>query len=344
MEEVRENIWKAEVGRAKAEARLALLRTAGLDVDSWLAGAVRAGGELPRTPSTEAPTGLDPTEFDDYDSDETFEEAEPKHAARTYPYTCRVIFGYQGCHADELSIAQGEELEVIEDGDMEEWVKARNKAGQVGYVPEKYLLCLSCVGSEPGSAASTGATGPSGAALQRQLSSIMAAELVLEPGAWLVRALYDYEGQSPEELSFPEGAIIRVLPRAEDEVDDGFWTGDFDGRVGVFPSLVVEELTGARGMAGQELPSPSPPPFSPPGLAPSASLGSGPESLLGGECQGGGPGGTQSLSEPSVDLVCRQEGTGSGQSSPDLAANRIRPLRAPPPPPGRAPDLEQDLS
>ncbi|XP_010717139.1 F-BAR and double SH3 domains protein 1 isoform X1 [Meleagris gallopavo] len=344
MEEVRENIWKAEVGRAKAEARLALLRTAGLDVDSWLAGAVRAGVELPRTPSTEAPTGLDPTEFDDYDSDETFEEAEPGHAARTYPYTCRVIFGYQGCHADELSIAQGEELEVIEDGDMEEWVKARNKAGQVGYVPEKYLLCLSCVGSESGSAASTGTTGPSGAALQRQLSSIMAAELVLEPGAWLVRALYDYEGQSPEELSFPEGAIIRVLPRAEDEVDDGFWTGDFDGRVGVFPSLVVEELTGARGTAGQELPSPSPPPFSPPGLALSASLGSGPELLLEGECQGGGLGGTQSLSEPSVDLVCRHEGTSSGQSSPDLAANRIRPLRAPPPPPGRAPDLEQDLS
>lgn len=71
------------------------------------------------------------------------------------------------------------------------------------------------------------------------------------PTAWLVRALYDYEGQSPEELSFPEGAIIRVLPRAAGEVDDGFWTGDFDGRVGVFPSLVVEELTGARGQTEQ---------------------------------------------------------------------------------------------
>lgn len=330
MEEVRENVRKAEVGKAKAEARLALLRAVGLDVDAWLAGAVRAGEEHPRTPSStrpgeEEPTGLDPAEFDDYDSDETFEDAEPGHTARTYPYTCRVIFGYQGRQADELSIAQGEELEVIEDGDMEEWVKARNKAGQIGYVPEKYLLSLGCVGSEPSLATGTGVVGPSGAALQRQLSSIMAAELVLEPGAWLVRALYDYEGQSPEELSFPEGAIIRVLPRAEDEVDDGFWTGDFDGRVGVFPSLVVEELTGARGMAGQELPSPSPPPFSPPGLVPGSSVGSNPspETLLG---------------------VGRQEGTGSGQSSPDLSATRIRPLRAPPPPPGRAPDPELDLS
>ncbi|NXR12319.1 FCSD1 protein, partial [Semnornis frantzii] len=242
MEEAKENIRKAEVSRVKAEARLALLRAAGLDVDSWLAGAMVGTGQ-------EVPAGLDPAEFSDYEdsSDEPDgeeEEEEPNPATRPYPYTCRVIFGYQGCQADELSIRQGEELEVIEDGDAEEWVKARNEAGQVGYVPEKYLLSLGGE-SRPGA----GPSGPS--ALQRQLSSIMAAELVLEPGAWLVRALYDYEGQSPEELSFPEGAIIRVLPRAPGEVDDGFWTGDFDGRIGVFPSLVVEELTGGQAAAGQ---------------------------------------------------------------------------------------------
>ncbi|XP_064886378.1 F-BAR and double SH3 domains protein 1 isoform X1 [Columba livia] len=311
MEETRENIRKAEVSRVKAEARLALLRRAGLDVDTWLAGAIVGAGE-------EAPTGLDPAEFDDYDdSDEADEDDEPGPAARTYPYTCRVIFGYQGCQVDELSITQGEELEIIEDGDAEEWVKARNKAGQVGYVPEKYLLSL---GGETGAGA--GPPGPS--ALHRQLSSIMAAELVLEPGAWLVRALYDYEGQSPEELSFPEGAIIRVLPRAPGEVDDGFWTGDFDGRVGVFPSLVVEELTGGQGTAGQELPSPSPPPFSPPGLVPGAGLAPSPS--------------------PETPLgSCRQDGAGSGQSSPDLAATRLRPLRAPPPPPGRAPEPDPEL-
>ena len=128
----------------KAEARLALLRAAGLDVDAWLAGAMVGAGE-------EAPTGLDLAEFDDYeDSDELDEDDEPGPAARTYPYTCRVIFGYQvrprlpaphpaypglapsaslplcplqGCQADELSITQGEELEIIEDGDAEEWVK-----------------------------------------------------------------------------------------------------------------------------------------------------------------------------------------------------------------------------
>lgn len=84
-----DNVWWPQVSRVKAEARLALLRAAGLDVDAWLAGATGGTGE-------ETPTGLDPAEFDDYeDSDELDEDDEPGPAARTYPYTCRVIFGYQ---------------------------------------------------------------------------------------------------------------------------------------------------------------------------------------------------------------------------------------------------------
>ncbi|KAM9514070.1 F-BAR and double SH3 domains protein 1-like [Salvelinus alpinus] len=41
-----------------------------------------------------------------------------------------------------LSITEGEELQVIEDGDMEDWLKAHNAAGQVGYVPESYQQFL----------------------------------------------------------------------------------------------------------------------------------------------------------------------------------------------------------
>lgn len=65
--------------------------------------------------------------------------------------------------------------------------------------------------------------------------------------AFLARALYSYTGQTAEELSFPEGALIRLLPRAQDGVDDGFWRGEFGGYVGVFPSLLVEELLGSPG-------------------------------------------------------------------------------------------------
>lgn len=60
-----------------------------------------------------------------------------------------------------------------------------------------------------------------------------------------MKALYDYEGQTDDELSFPEGAIIRILNK-ENQDDDGFWEGEFNGRVGVFPSVLVEELTASE--------------------------------------------------------------------------------------------------
>lgn len=60
-----------------------------------------------------------------------------------------------------------------------------------------------------------------------------------------VKALYDYEGQTEDELSFPEGAIIRILNK-ENQDDDGFWEGEFNGRIGVFPSVLVEELSASE--------------------------------------------------------------------------------------------------
>lgn len=60
-----------------------------------------------------------------------------------------------------------------------------------------------------------------------------------------VKALYDYEGQTDDELSFPEGAIIRIVNK-ENQDDDGFWEGEFNGRIGVFPSVLVEELSASE--------------------------------------------------------------------------------------------------
>ncbi|XP_045134770.1 protein nervous wreck-like isoform X23 [Portunus trituberculatus] len=55
------------------------------------------------------------------------------------------------------------------------------------------------------------------------------------------RAVYDYEATCNEEITFCEGQIIRILKRTVHDVDDGWWEGEVDGQVGLFPSLVVEE-------------------------------------------------------------------------------------------------------
>lgn len=59
----------------------------------------------------------------------------------------------------------------------------------------------------------------------------------------LARALYTYKAQTEDELSFPEGAVIRILSKHNQE-DDGFWEGEFNGAVGVFPAVLVEDTCG----------------------------------------------------------------------------------------------------
>ncbi|XP_042320061.1 F-BAR and double SH3 domains protein 1 isoform X2 [Sceloporus undulatus] len=196
MEEIRENIRKAEISKVKSEARLMLLREAGLDVDTWLASAMgqvldemeqeRRLSEARRSEQGSTPTAedFDLAEFEDYDdSTDLFEDTRPSPSmARVYPSSCRVFFPYQACQSDELTIVQGEELEVIEDGDVEEWVKARNSAGQVGYVPEKYLLFLDSVSRDRPIPDGNSQEGSSDVALERELTDIMSMDLMLEPG------------------------------------------------------------------------------------------------------------------------------------------------------------------
>nr|XP_035142941.1 F-BAR and double SH3 domains protein 1 isoform X1 [Callithrix jacchus] len=311
LQEVRESIHRAQVSQVKGAARLALLQGAGLDVQRWLKPAMtqaqdeveqeRRLSEARLSQRDLSPTAEDADLSDFEECEETgelFEEPAPSAlATRPLPCPAHVVFRYQAGHEDELTIMEGEWLEVIEEGDADEWVKARNQHGEVGFVPERYLNFPDLSLPENGQDSDN----PSGA----------------EPTAFLARALYSYTGQSVEELSFPEGALIRLLPRAQDGVDDGFWRGEFGGCVGVFPSLLVEELLGPPGPPElsdpeQVLPSPSPPSFSPP--VPTSALDGPPAPVLPGD---------KALDFPGLL---------------DMMAPRLRPMRPPPPPPAKARD------
>ncbi|XP_040195242.1 F-BAR and double SH3 domains protein 2 [Rana temporaria] len=261
VEDAREGIRKAEIIKLKAEARLDLLRQIGVSVDTWLKSAMnQVMEELENERWASLPTlinngsshlGNPDLDRDDgeelEDSMDAFDDSSssPSGTLRNYPLTCKVIYSYQASQPDELTIEEHELLEVIEDGDMEDWVKARNKSGQVGYAPEKYLQF------------------PTSNSLLSMLQSLAAldsrshtssnsndAEMVSgstngDASVCFVKALYDYDGQTEDELTFPEGAIIRILNK-ENQDDDGFWEGEFNGRVGVFPSVLVEELVGSE--------------------------------------------------------------------------------------------------
>nr|XP_033783400.1 F-BAR and double SH3 domains protein 1 isoform X2 [Geotrypetes seraphini] len=256
IEEVKEGIRKAEINKVKDDARIAVLRQAKVDVDTWLSGAMGQANEeleqerrlsearMSNGDDSPAIEEFDLTEFEDFgEAGETFEESSLSlSGTRSYPLPCRVLYGYQASQTDELSIMQGEQLEIIEDGDVEEWVKARNKTGQVGYVPEKYLAFMNFT---YGNQMVTGGTSKeqfSGISVGKEFTGLAQLRWTMAPGECWARALYDYEGQSTEELTFPERAIIRILLKEEGGIDDGFWKGEFNGQVGVFPSLMVEEI------------------------------------------------------------------------------------------------------
>ncbi|XP_037378828.1 F-BAR and double SH3 domains protein 2 isoform X3 [Talpa occidentalis] len=285
IDEARENIRKAEIIKLKAEARLDLLKQIGVSVDTWLKSAMnQVMEELENERWARLPAVTNNGTLHSLNADTEREEGEefednmdvfddssssPSGTLRNYPLTCKVVYSYKASQPDELTIEEHEVLEVIEDGDMEDWVKARNKVGQVGYVPEKYLqfpTSNSLLSMLQSLAALDSRSHTSSNSTEAELVS---GSLNGDASVCFVKALYDYEGQTGDELSFPEGAIIRILNK-ENQDDDGFWEGEFNGRVGVFPSVLVEELSASENgdtpwmREIQISPSPKPPGSLPP--------------------------------------------------------------------------------
>ncbi|XP_020319861.1 F-BAR and double SH3 domains protein 2 isoform X1 [Oncorhynchus kisutch] len=262
MEAARENLRRAETVKLKAEARLALLREAGITVETWLKSAMnqvmeeleneRWANLNTHDPSLSGTADLEREDEELEDSGEVLDDSSsiPSCTLRNYPLTCKVLYSYKASQPDELTIEEQEVLEVIDDGDMEDWVKARNRTSQVGYVPEKYLqlpssnsllsMLQALAALDARSHSSSNSTEPE--LLESELPTPGTPSVNGDSSSvCFAKALYDYAGQTDEELSFPEGAIIRVLSRETHE-DDGFWEGEFNGAVGVFPAVLVEDL------------------------------------------------------------------------------------------------------
>lgn len=58
-------------------------------------------------------------------------------------------------------------------------------------------------------------------------------------GMTLAIVIQDYSAQAPEELSLQKNRIVTVLDR---NVAEGWWKGDLNGKIGVFPANVSNLL------------------------------------------------------------------------------------------------------
>jgi myosin-1 len=65
------------------------------------------------------------------------------------------------------------------------------------------------------------------------------AKPIVKPRFPTVRAIYAYEAQDTDELSFQEGQIIELVKKDE----SGWWQGRIGPKNGLFPANYVEEQT-----------------------------------------------------------------------------------------------------
>ncbi|KAF8763558.1 Protein nervous wreck like protein [Argiope bruennichi] len=210
---------------------------------------------------------------------------------------CVALFSYEATNSDELSFVEQEELELINEGDGDGWVMARNYRGEEGYIPQNYVEIVEPQAAESSSRppltsfSSVDYTMPSEdieAGIDVNTQPPPAEPEPVPPPIELAtteiqrprelpsterisvcQAIYDYEATCDEELSFFEGQIIKIIRKKVCDVDDGWWEGELDGQIGLFPSLVVEELKENGEPITPETPlsppeAPPPPAFTPP--------------------------------------------------------------------------------
>lgn len=154
-----------------------------------------------------------------------------------------------------MTIVENEQLEVVGEGDGDGWLRARNYRGEEGYVPQNYLdVEREQSSTTPGlvnqiSFSSVDYTVDNEEEVLQNTEtnqspeqvSVISAPQKEEPTINYCCALYDYEGEGEEELTFEEGQVIRIISKCAHSVDDGWWKGELDDKIGNFPSLVVEE-------------------------------------------------------------------------------------------------------
>ncbi|KAL1502322.1 hypothetical protein ABEB36_007483 [Hypothenemus hampei] len=319
IDEVKQNIRRAETSKVKAEARIEYLRKGGVNVDEWLQEAEtlnvqdiqRSASSLSDHPSSDSfydsdfadgeqvsgptesakierePEEVQQDQFESQEVDAVVEQERQQieqltagwddptqvdwgaeHEAmgissdgylnETMPLSaplskCTALYSYIAQNPDELTIVENEQLEVVGEGDGDGWLRARNY--RVDNEEENQIQTETTQSPEQISVISM--------PIQKTTSGSDA------PISYCV-ALYDYDGEGGEELIFEEGQIIKVLSKCAHSIDDGWWQGELEGRIGNFPSLVVEECDEfGDPLTNQwdETPPPSAPPvFTPPDI------------------------------------------------------------------------------
>ncbi|KAL9972092.1 hypothetical protein ACROYT_G018333 [Oculina patagonica] len=171
--------------------------------------------------------GMFPVKFVEIIEDlpqETAPETQPVTAPERSPFDVMALYDFHGNQQDgELVFAAGENIHVIEKID-DDWLRGEYR-GRTGAFPCSFVdISTELINKLPQSEQS--ATVPKSDDGESSDSGI-----VLH-----CKALFDYDSEVPDDLSFHAGDVIKIKRKISEE----WFEGEINGRVGMFPAAYVE--------------------------------------------------------------------------------------------------------
>ncbi|KAJ8937353.1 hypothetical protein NQ314_011898 [Rhamnusium bicolor] len=146
---------------------------------------------------------------------------------------CRVVFSYTQDHEDELNLNVGDVISIIGEEEEGWWRGTLN--GKQGVFPSNFVEEIVVQPPRPKPTNREDITSLAGEA------ELKAPKLPAKPTKQLCEVKFPYKAQNEDELSFKEGDIITLLSR--DSQDPGWWKGELNGKIGVFPDNFVTLIT-----------------------------------------------------------------------------------------------------
>jgi len=124
----------------------------------------------------------------------------------------KVIFEYNASQEDELTLAVGDIVKIIDQSDDGWWEGELN--GKHGMFPENFVEVIDEV----------------------PINNIPKPAPIAKPPKVTARVTFDYDAEETDELNLREGDVIQIL----DQEDEGWWEGLCNGKRGMFPSNFVK--------------------------------------------------------------------------------------------------------
>ncbi|XP_041841093.1 SH3 domain-containing protein 19-like isoform X3 [Melanotaenia boesemani] len=155
---------------------------------------------------------------------------------------CIAMFDYEGEEEDELTFSQGDVIALIELLGQE-WGRGQIH-GRIGIFPLSFTEVVEPLPQPALSPGETTKLVPADTAETSALKSSQGPDSDMEE--WVV-ALFDFPGQTAEDLSFHKGALIQVT----EHIDAEWRRGKLEGREGLYPAAFTQPYQ-AQPITGQQ--------------------------------------------------------------------------------------------